>query len=60
MPLATPYVQRRVPFVQGFANDPALASVVTHRAHWLRWDALAMAAIVTGAAVHIWSLVWPK
>ena len=28
--------------------------------YWLRWDALAMAAMVTGAAVLIWSLVWPE
>ena len=45
-----------------FADYFALGcGVVTLLAYYgLRWDALAMAAIVTGAAVLIWSLVWPK
>lgn len=28
--------------------------------YWLRWDAVATAAMVTGCGVLIWSIIWPE
>ena len=45
-------------FADYFALGCGLITLLAY--YWLRWDALAMAAMVTGAAVLIWSLVWPE